>query len=297
VVADIRREWARERETIILQFERLVASLKDENAALRSALIDEQAGKLAELRNGDPGASGPPGAAGPRGADGGQGPPGMDGAPGARGDPGPMGAPGNAGPRGEPGEPGPAGAPGPQGERGIEGPPGKLPVAWEWIERKVFYEADILTHAGALWQAVRDTGQEPGQSDDWLCLAERGRDGEAGRSITVRGTWDATQAYRALDMVALNGGSFIARRDDPGPCPGNGWQLIASAGKRGERGPIGAQGPRGEPGSAAKNIIDWRVDAKDYLATPIMDDGSAAAPIPLREMFAQFLDETRASQA
>jgi hypothetical protein len=57
------------------------------------------------------------------------------------------------------------------------------------------------------------------------------------RSMAVRGTWAAGERYQALNVVALNGASFVARRDDPGPCPGEGWQLIASQGKRGGRAP------------------------------------------------------------
>jgi hypothetical protein len=48
--------------------------------------------------------------------------------------------------------------------------------------------------------------------------------------------------------VALNGSSFVALKDRPGDCPGDGWQLLASAGKRGER---GLRGPIGDTGPAA----------------------------------------------
>src|SRR5262249_17428611 len=95
----------------------------------------------------------------------------------------------------------------------------------------------------ATWQAQRDTARAPG-AQDWVCLAS------AGDSFTVRGTFNETAEYRRLDVVALNGGSFIALKDAPGPCPGSGWQLIASQGKRGaagEKGERGAQGPQGNP--------------------------------------------------
>jgi hypothetical protein len=80
-----------------------------------------------------------------------------------------------------------------------------------------------------------------------------GADGVDGRSFVIRGTWSETESYRELDVVVLNGASFAARRDDPGLCPGDGWQLIAAQGKRGnvgERG-AGARGERGPPGAAA----------------------------------------------
>jgi hypothetical protein len=69
------------------------------------------------------------------------------------------------------------------------------------------------------------------------CLAAPGRDG---KSIRHRGTYKEDSEYEANDAAALNGGSFVALRDHPGPCPGPGWQLLAASGKRGvagERGP------------------------------------------------------------
>jgi hypothetical protein len=56
------------------------------------------------------------------------------------------------------------------------------------------------------------------------------------RGFTVRGTYDPNQAYQRLDVVACDGSSLVARCDNPGPCPGSNWQLLASRGKRGPRG-------------------------------------------------------------
>ena len=63
-----------------------------------------------------------------------------------------------------------------------------------------------------------------------------------GKSLRVRGTFIADARYEFLDVVAVNGSSFIAREDNPGECPGGGWQLLASAGRRGAR---GFSGPKG----------------------------------------------------
>jgi hypothetical protein len=82
----------------------------------------------------------------------------------------------------------------------------------------------------------------------------RPAEGLDGNSITVRGTFDATAEYRRLDVVALNGGCFIARKDAPGPCPGSGWQLLASQGKRGVAGEKGERGPQGGPGLSGSTI-------------------------------------------
>ena len=112
----------------------------------------------------------------------------------------------------------------------------------------VHYAGDAVTHAGALWQATKDTGQAPPHAD-WICLAA---DGQDGITPTIRGTYDPAGIYARLDIVALNSSSFIARKDQPGPCPGEDWQLIVSAGKQGRPGPPGAKGERGEPGSEGR---------------------------------------------
>ena len=48
----------------------------------------------------------------------------------------------------------------------------------------VTYAAEVRTHNGATYQALRDTGTEPG-SDDWICLASAGRDGRDALEIEV----------------------------------------------------------------------------------------------------------------
>ncbi|MEY9466294.1 hypothetical protein ABH973_006707 [Bradyrhizobium ottawaense] len=158
-----------------------------------------------------------------------------------------------------PAEPGPRGEPGPEG---------KLPVVKAWEDR-VHYEGEVVTHEGATWQASKDTGRSPPDAD-WLCIARAGADGV---SPSVEGTFDPQRKdYRRLSIVALNGGSFVARRDDPGPCPGEGWQLLASVGKRGqagERGPagVGARGPAG-PAVISLDVAD------DGVITLVNADGS-----------------------
>ena len=64
----------------------------------------------------------------------------------------------------------------------------------------------------------------------------------------------------------------MARRDNPGPCPGDGWQLLASVGKTGrpgERGGIGTRGPAG-PAVVALHVSD------QGLVTLTNADGSTA---------------------
>jgi hypothetical protein len=104
----------------------------------------------------------------------------------------------------------------------------------------------------------------------------------------VRGTFKDGEGYRAFDIVALNGSSFIARRDDPGDCPGAGWQLMSMQGRRGQQGQRGERGPAGPPGPA---IESWRVDRERYQATPLMSDGSEGPLLDLRPLFEQFHTE------
>jgi len=182
------------------------------------------------------------------------------------------------------------GPPGPAGPRGEQGPPGKLPLVRLWKPETVYYEGDVVAYDGGTFQARRDTGQPPSHAD-WICLATSGRDGN---SITVRGTFNETAEYRRLEVVALNGGSFIALKDAPGACPGSGWQLLASQGKRGvagARGERGERGPQGNPGLSGVTICDWKIDRARYVATPVMSDGREGPPLELRGLFEQFLTE------
>ena len=110
----------------------------------------------------------------------------------------------------------------------------------------------------------------------------------------MRGTFDPEATYAALDVVAVNGSSFIARRDNPGECPGEGWQLIAATGKRGvagQKGDAGDRGAKGDPGTSGATIVSWRIDRKHYRAIAKMSDGREL-PLELRELFEQFQHDT-----
>ena len=184
------------------------------------------------------------------------------------------------------------GPPGPEGPQGPPGPPALFPETQVWSPDAVSYRGDVVTHAGGTWQARKDTGKEP-PHPDWIPLAVPGRDGRDGRdaiSPTVRGTWRADATYKFLDVVALNRGSFIAKYDNPGTCPGDGWQLLVSAVK-GERGLRGDRGPSGPPGPPIA-IASWVIDRASFTATPVMTDGSEGPPLELRGLFEQYQTET-----
>ena len=174
--------------------------------------------------------------------------------------------------------------------RGLQPPPpAKFQTIRAWKPDTIYHEGAIIAFAGGTWQAQRDTARVPG-AQDWVCLAS------AGDSFTVRGTFNETAEYRRLDVVALNGGSFIALKDAPGPCPGSGWQLIASQGKRGaagEKGERGAQGPQGNPGSSGATIRGWQIDEEKYAATPLMSDGRDGPPLELLGLFQQFFADVQ----
>jgi len=175
-----------------------------------------------------------------------------------------------AGPEGVPGRDGADGVNGRDGLDGKDGADGKLPEVKTWADG-VYYAGDVVTFEGATWQALRDTGRTP-TTADWVCIAARGVDGRDGRSLKILGTWSAEETYGELDVVTLNGGAFVARCDDPGPCPGAGWQLMAAQGKRGAPGERGV-GERGEPGRAGPPVVAASINDQGLL-TLVNGDGS-----------------------
>jgi hypothetical protein len=64
-------------------------------------------------------------------------------------------------------------------------------------------------------------------------------------------------------------------------------------GLAGERGPRGERGARGEPGRDAAKIAAWEVDTENYLAHPVMSDGTRGAALDLKPMLQQFLADTK----
>ena len=50
----------------------------------------------------------------------------------------------------------------------------------------------------------------------------------------------------------------------------------------------GLIGPRGEP---APTITGWRIDREGYAAVPVLSNGTEGAPLELRSLFEQSLNE------
>ena len=241
-------------------------------------------GEKGEGEKGEPGEKGDKGEPGEPGNEGERGP------PGEKGDQGPIGNPGE---RGEPGQIGEPGLPGAPGDKGEPGSPGKLPRVKHWKPDSVFYDGDVVRHEHGTYQALKDTSQRPGSGEDWICLAAGGIDGKNGRDFRIRDTYDPVLAdYEALDVVTLGATWFVARTDNPGPCPGPGWKS-GPVGKRGEKGEPGRKGDPGPKGDAARKTLRYEIDRKAYALIPVHDDGSTGSAIPIRELFEQFESETR----
>jgi hypothetical protein len=90
----------------------------------------------------------------------------------------------------------------------------------------------------------------------------------------------------------------IAKRDNPGVCPGDGWQVMSRQGKpglRGENGERGLRGEKGDPGERgepAPTVVAWLIDREHYRASPRMSDGTVGPMLELRPLFEQFQFET-----
>lgn len=281
IIAQARRQWDGEKRIIVAEAEAVTAKLHATDIELR-AHVDDRIRSLedcaARLRDGEPGPAGSPGEPGPHGL---QGEPGPPGPPGERGEAGPPGERGTSGDRGEAGPAGPQGLPGAQGERGIHGergeagPMGRLANVREWSPGAIFYQHELAYWEGGTWQAVKDTAAEPRWDHiEWQPVALRGVDGEDGRDARegeVSGLFDEARAYRKFDIVSLDGGSFCAVRDNPGPCPGDGWRMSAARGKRGPPGKDGERGSQGATGQAGASIKS--ITAEGGVLVLSMSDG------------------------
>jgi hypothetical protein len=152
------------------------------------------------------------------------------------------------------------------------------PRVQPYAEDKVHYEGQLVAHEGSTYQALCDTGRAPPDEEHWICVAAGGLDG---LSFRVRGTYQQDEPYSRLDVVALNGGSFVARRNNPGGCPGDGWQALCFQGKKGPVGPKGDRGERGPPGPSIKGC---ELEAERYTLILNQSDGTSVC-INLRPFF------------
>jgi integrin beta 3 len=195
---------------------------------------------------------------------------------GEKGDPGEKGEKGETGV----GEKGDKGDPGDRGERGDPGPKASFDAPAAWIEG-VHYQGELTFLDGSTWCARCDTAQRP-PHDDWAPVALAGLDGRTG---DARGLYDPSVAYSKLDRVSLDGSEWIAKCDDPGLLPGDGWMLAARAGSRGKPGERGPKGERGERGIGVEQVT-----ADGYALVLALSDGKTLK-LDLRGMFERYDQE------
>jgi len=240
-----------------------------------SAASDKLWERLATIKDGEPGPAGPQGPPGENGKDGQNGKDGKDGKDGET-VAGPTGEAGEKGDKGDRGDTGERGERGERGEAGEPGPIGKIYAPEEWRER-VHYEGELTYRNGSTWCAKCDTGRAP-PHEDWGLVALAGRDGRSGEP---RGGWNAEEQYFQLDRVTLNGSEWVAKYDDPGPLPGNGWMLGAQR-ARGRPGDRGEQGPPGI-GIKTARLNEWSL-------VLVLADGTECG-LDLRPLFERYHEE------
>jgi hypothetical protein len=164
--------------------------------------------------------------------------------------------------------------------------PAKLPIAKAYCADSVHYAGQVVVHRGSTYQAVHDTARAPPQADDWVCLASAGRDAV---TPTIRGTYNTNETYKMLDVVAMDGASFIACKDNPGLCPNSGdWQLLCRQGNPGRRGAAGERGPKGDRGEAGivPQLVNSKID-ENYNLVLLRSDETLEI-LPLRAAFERY---------
>lgn len=281
IVAEQKREWAKEVERIEAEKRAFIAELKAENAAQRSDLRElaetlesRVAEALAKVKDGAPGKDGEPGPAGPTGEAGPKGDTGPQGDRGDKGQPGEVGTVGPAGPQGAAGE---AGAAGERGERGEKGEPGIAGKDGASILALVI-DRDGHLQATLGDGQTRDLGLIVGKDGAAGVDGKAGIDGAAGRDglgfddldvvetddgvflrftrgdavkdfrlpiIRECGIYKEGQTYRRGDGVTWAGSFWIAQDETKEkPDSGKGWRLAV---KRGRDGKDGVMKPAREP--------------------------------------------------
>lgn len=89
----------------------------------------------------------------------------------------------------------------------------------------------------------------------------------------------------------MDGSLWVAKRDDPGPLPGDGWMLAAKAGSKGKQGDRGPAGPPGPMGPRGRGIAKAWADVGSYALVLEYTDGSKE-PVDLRGLFERYHEET-----
>lgn len=170
----------------------------------------------------------------------------------------------------------------------------ELRAATEILARDRVGLLELKTMIETRLAAVRDG--EPGPAGPEGPPGPQGEVGKAGPAGAdgsewhLHGLFEPHANYSRGSVVVLDGGAFVAIKDDAGPCPGDGWRQLVQRGKSGlrgepgERGPAGPAGPEGKPG---KTVVKLKM-LPGYHVVNIYDDGSQGEPFSLRDAFAQY---------
>lgn len=195
----------------------------------------------------------------------------------------------------------------------------------EWVERRIEARADAVTEGigeavgeitAKLEKRVKDLELQLATAMGALdVLRGKGMPG----SFNFRGVFGTKASYNHMDVVVCESSSFVALKDNPGPCPGTGWQMIACGGRRGDRGERGPTGPAAAPLKWIGSSLNFRnggvalelrmsdggktelplfanitVDASDFTLRFIGADNSSVLKVSLAPLFKKFQEETRA---
>lgn len=117
------------------------------------------------------------------------------------------------------------------------------------------------------------TDGTPGERGEKGDPGSDGRDGKDAREVTPKGLYDPEAEYRSLDVVMLSGSAFVAKRDEPGECPGEGWMLLAQRGKRGDRGERGERGLPGKDGKDGPQPVAFKLEPDTMQLMMVLDSG------------------------
>jgi hypothetical protein len=127
---------------------------------------------------------------------------------------------------------------------------------------------------------------EPGPAGPPGAEGPAGPPGPAGVAGTNARQWrhrryhDPKQVYAEGDVVAHDGGSWLALCDEPGPLPGDGWAQLTVRGMRGKPGDKGERGPSGPEG---RGVVDIAVTENADAIVVDFTDGTYRS-IPLRTL-------------
>jgi hypothetical protein len=102
----------------------------------------------------------------------------------------------------------------------------------EELDRRL--ESERSARANAITNAVAKCHEQLARSEQRAMTSEQQMfaaivsrflgQGVAVKVPMLRGTYDPRTTYSALDVIAKDGGIYIAKQDAPGTCPGEGWR-------------------------------------------------------------------------